>query len=85
MRFHYRIPAETQSSKLSISEKCFFIESKIVIFGISQGVVIQLKVSNSPTTGIKNITVTNTAIIPSIDNTRLLITNCFEQHNKYRL
>ena len=79
------IMSETQSSKLLISESCFFIDSKIVIFGISQGAVMQLKVSNSSTNGTKNITATNTAIIQSIVITRLLITNCFEQHNKYRL
>ena len=39
---------------------------------------MQLKVSNSFTNGIKNITTIDTEIIQSIVITRFLITNCFE-------
>lgn len=54
------------------------MDSKIVIFGISQGVVMQLNVSNSSTNGMKNITTRETEIIQSIVNTRFFITNCIE-------
>lgn len=48
-------PAARHSSKFVISEDCFCNDSKIVIFGISHGVVIQLSVSNSSISGTKNI------------------------------
>ncbi len=49
-----------------------------MIFGISQGVVIQLKVSNSFTNGINNTTATKTEIIQIIVITRFLNTSCIE-------
>lgn len=68
------LPANMHYSKLSITEYCFWNDSKMVIFGISQGVVMQLNVSNSFTNGTKNITMEAIEITHAIVITIFLIT-----------